>query len=603
MKKLTSLIALCIACQLASAQIPQIKPLEGKNLEKAKAGLVPMEKKGKWGFADNEGKFVVKPVFDSATPFDKYWLSKVEVDGKFGLVGKAVQWIVEPVYESIGEFDDNKIALYVKDGKTGIIAINGKEVTGAVYDSIGEWSQYKTALFTKYGKTGVIAVNGKEVAPAKYDSVSEWDSHKTARFVSSGKTGIIAINGQEILPGEYDSVTEYNDEGYAFVVKDGKKGTVNMRGEIMLEPVYDEISVASESLYNVVKDGKKGQVDRKGKVWIDPVYTNMDKGQDGSFWIVSKDGKWGTITLDGKKITPVEFDAITLHDNGKFYTAQQGKLIGIMTTSGHISRDPDYDWVDSKVVAGTILIRQNGKYGAITDEGKYKFVAFYDKLEWAPSEDYLVMFDQASGKFGALSPEGKKIVGCDFDHAPDLKDSPVLYFVNGQYVFADKKSSITLKDLDEKLYREECAYDRAKYLASDKVPSSIKKFTQDELPGKEAAAQAKLTSLKFKTEWSQFQGWKIGGCGLYNPANGRWVLRPVCENPDDLFMSCGDWSVGTFSEGLAPVGFKGKYGYVNEDGVEVIARKYDSVSAFKNGVATVKLAGKEYTIDKTGKIK
>ena len=53
-----------------------------------------------------------------------------------------------------------------------------------------------------------------------------------------------------------------------------------------------------------------------------------------------------------------------------------------------------------------------------------------------------------------------------------------------------------------------------------------------------------------------------------------------------------------FSEGLAKVKKDGKWGYINKEGEEVIPCKYDSVGDFSEGLAEVKKDGKEFKIDR-----
>jgi uncharacterized protein YnzC (UPF0291/DUF896 family) len=61
-----------------------------------------------------------------------------------------------------------------------------------------------------------------------------------------------------------------------------------------------------------------------------------------------------------------------------------------------------------------------------------------------------------------------------------------------------------------------------------------------------------------------------------------------------------DWAE-TFSEGLAAVGLKGKLGYIDKTGNEVIPLKYDLIGEFSaNGLAKVYLDEKWSYIDKTG---
>ncbi len=71
--------------------------------------------------------------------------------------------------------------------------------------------------------------------------------------------------------------------------------------------------------------------------------------------------------------------------------------------------------------------------------------------------------------------------------------------------------------------------------------------------------------------------------------------------------------IGDFREGLMPVKFDNKWGFINKDGVEVIPCKYDDTNDFNEGLAAVNIGGEiddneEFAggkwgfIDKTGKI-
>jgi hypothetical protein len=59
--------------------------------------------------------------------------------------------------------------------------------------------------------------------------------------------------------------------------------------------------------------------------------------------------------------------------------------------------------------------------------------------------------------------------------------------------------------------------------------------------------------------------------------------------------------VGKYSEGFALVKVKGKYGFIDKTGKEVIPLKYDNADSFEKGLANVKLNGKWGYIDNTGK--
>ena len=57
---------------------------------------------------------------------------------------------------------------------------------------------------------------------------------------------------------------------------------------------------------------------------------------------------------------------------------------------------------------------------------------------------------------------------------------------------------------------------------------------------------------------------------------------------------------GGFKEGLAKVELKGKWGFVDATGKEVVPLKYDGVGYFHDGLAGVRLDGKEGFVNKKG---
>ncbi len=108
--------------------------------------------------------------------------------------------------------------------------------------------------------------------------------------------------------------------------------------------------------------------------------------------------------------------------------------------------------------------------------------------------------------------------------------------------------------------------------------------------------------LVLKTEWSDFGGYHIGGCGLAYESTGEWKVRPVYEVPaDGECVTFEDWSIYPFSEGLALVAYKGKFGYADESGKMVIPFRYDTATSFADGRATVAVGSTTYDIDKSGK--
>ena len=70
------ILTLSSVCAFAQTELPQLKELSAKDRAKA---ISPVQKKDKWGYADEKGKFVIKPYFDSADEFSPASLRGVTI--------------------------------------------------------------------------------------------------------------------------------------------------------------------------------------------------------------------------------------------------------------------------------------------------------------------------------------------------------------------------------------------------------------------------------------------------------------------------------------------------------------------------------------------
>lgn len=61
--------------------------------------LYSVQKNGKWGFADANGKDIIKCEYDIVTEFNDYGFAGIKKDGKWGVVNETGEIIVEPSYE------------------------------------------------------------------------------------------------------------------------------------------------------------------------------------------------------------------------------------------------------------------------------------------------------------------------------------------------------------------------------------------------------------------------------------------------------------------------------------------------------------------------
>jgi hypothetical protein len=91
-----------------------------------------MSVSGKWGYVDNKGKGIIKPIFDEAGAFSEN-IARVKKDGKWGYINTLGKFIINPKYEDCWDFKNGTARAKI-DGKWGFINKKGDIIIEAKYD-------------------------------------------------------------------------------------------------------------------------------------------------------------------------------------------------------------------------------------------------------------------------------------------------------------------------------------------------------------------------------------------------------------------------------------------------------------------------------------
>ena len=126
---------LFLSCtSLSYAQQPKLKELKGNDL----FGIIyPAEKKGKWGYINEKGKFIIKPIFDEALNYsDGYAI--VRYSDKYGVIDRASTFLHNPIYDSINliRVNGEKYYLYSENQKKGVMDSRFNPISNAIYDNV-----------------------------------------------------------------------------------------------------------------------------------------------------------------------------------------------------------------------------------------------------------------------------------------------------------------------------------------------------------------------------------------------------------------------------------------------------------------------------------
>lgn len=290
---LTALLALA-ACG-ASTRRGGDKPYSvGENLLMRKDGGIPGQAAiypalenslgtPSWGYINDFGDFVLKPVYSSAQRFRQNGLAVAGIGGKEGLINKAGKFVVEPVFQSIGEFSDD-LAVVQYDNRFFVMDIHGNIISDN-YPFIGDYKEGRAVYYinTEDGKLlyGYLGENGRTAVELQFSYAGDFDGGIAMTKLPDNGYCIIDKEGKRLKILKYSFVMDVSDAMIPFVEhRKGKYGYLNSNGDVAIPPAFiiaepfrDGAAVVNASATYAVN--RFGLIDKKGKYLIDPQYNNI----------------------------------------------------------------------------------------------------------------------------------------------------------------------------------------------------------------------------------------------------------------------------------------------------------------------------------------
>lgn len=261
-------------------------------------------------------------------------------------------------------------------------------------------------------------------------------------------------------------------------------------------------------------------------------------------------------------------------------------LAAVMTTGIQIIKERNAEEVRFvKTEEGVAIIESAGKYGIADLYGNLVIPCIYDEI--ADIEEI--------GKLRGLTDDGWEEL--------DIPDAA--FCLAGIPLHDDSREYYYVTDYDEDGYR----------WGIDQYQLNAYKINKKE------EIEERYAILNTTEEWYWLAGngegkllFKNGICADADYTDidiGTWgegLIRVKKEGKYGFIneegreiVSCQYESVNIFHDGLAPVVRKAGCGYINKEGEEVVPCQYDYVDIFRDGLATVRKDGKYGCVDTTGK--
>lgn len=567
---------------------------------------------------------------------------KLQYDGKYyGVVNKSNTIVVPFIYDEILRTFSSGLINVCKNDKWGCLDLNGNVVIPLEYDWIVPFDKKTSGISSakRNGKWGLINKNGTIVEPFVHNEEILF-SNNFASLTRNGENLIISRDGQ-IFYGKIKNEKSVGHEGIIIVNKQGKYGLMNHVGEMVIPFEYDEIVKDNTKRCFVVTQNKKnGLVSFEGMLLIPLEYDGIGDGSRSTF-AAKLDGYWGVISEDNHVVLPFEYDEIKflagkgflcikqhpykemllelgnsqkkeikgikapnifydsnfkiLKCSKSFYIIQKKEgLCGLMDKQQNMISACEYNNLYILSSKKEILAAQKReKWGIIDNKGKIIAPFVYDKIGQYYSDLHIIEVYQ-NKLLGLIRDNGTTIQPCSYDIIIDIvgeRASFILLYIKdySDWIILKKKGyyGILKSDTFEEVMPFEYNFIR---------PINPKGIIIIQRNGKWGLAN-KDFQIIIPTEYDTIEECADNKYHLLKKEKGSWIY---INNKGDISDLSKYSEINDFSDGLALVKCKNRFGYVNDNWNEIIPCVYDEADPFECGVAIVRIGNKFGVIGKGG---
>lgn len=265
-----------------------------------------------------------------------------------------------------------------------------------------------------------------EEAVEKYESeLKKYPGYLPATVFSftndKGKTGIQSPAGEVLIPALYDNI---NTESRLFwKLYQNKKVSFYLPDKKTL-PFFDDIGYLDGEYFDVKQNGKWGIYSKsKGKIITQALYDGFDYcggcGKAAAYVYAKKGNKWGIIDWNEKILIPFEYNHFhsgMRSDNWiQTFSKNDDEPVILNLASKEV-----FDFRKGKIVAGSLIYEQDGKFGLYAQNATLILPFEYDLIEEPNANSYLGYSGQylivhKNKKQGVVNNKGNFILPIEYD--------------------------------------------------------------------------------------------------------------------------------------------------------------------------------------------
>jgi len=348
----------------------EIVPIRAEVITCFKDGIASMKINNDWILIDSLGQVYTKDRYKN-TKLLENGFAQVEKDGKYGIIDENGKYVVPLMYDEMKFIvnKDNKYFIGVKrNDKYGIINIKNEVIYPFIFETCAELSAYVSIPQNRQnGFYAFLSITNRLTIEYYY---LNFDPRKDELKIQANPT-----KGFKIVTKSCSSNTS------------GKcMGVENWTGQPIIPATFGQIKNLKYNTFEVYSTKGAGLMDTLGRTLIPPIYAYMyELGRDSTLLQVGRhSGTWGLYTRSGKMIADTIYGGFEEPINGliPFYAdmhfrvqnnqwVHDDKKIGFMDLNGKIIIEPFYDQIyKDSPKKGYIQLKYGNNYCTIDSTGK-----------------------------------------------------------------------------------------------------------------------------------------------------------------------------------------------------------------------------------------
>ncbi|TXB61591.1 WG repeat-containing protein [Phaeodactylibacter luteus] len=464
-------------------------------------------------------------------------------DCEWGYLDTTGQVAIAPAFTFAEDFTEGAGIVACGD-KWGLINRAGRMVIECQYDEVQLMSNAGRSMvkvYKKEPKYGLIDTLGQLAVSAVYDEIAHFSEGRLA-VQRNGLWGFVNLDGQEVIPCRFREVQNFS-MGLAAVRLGHEWGFIDKLGHIAIDFEFKRAGNFSHGLAWALTENGAGYIDESGHFRITPQFDRAYDFQWGLARVIDN-GLYGLIDINGTFVQRPRFSAVSAFDENGLAIARYGNnkvKYALLDRSGALQAQGDFQEIEPFHEGLAVAKGKNG-YGYINTKGEWAIEARYSKAGHFAEGLAPVQLD---GQCGYINAQGTVAIPFQYTRCQPFEDGRAVVY------------------------------------------QGLRKAGLIDRQGQEIIQPSVNRLLNFQE-----------GRGLVRDNQYRFYYITEEASPYKGYYE----QATEFQHGVAVVQVNGKWGIINQKGIEIIPPRYDKIERFENGYAKVRIQGFSGLADLDGKV-